>query len=170
MATQFVFGKSANIQIPGSNAKGEGFKKALDYVQVRLAMRWIMGPFKFLWQDAKISQSITEIHAFIDYCVGEALKDIKDRKGEEDEQPSLVNDLMRQGHRVDEVRYELMQTYTAAQDTSTTVLTNTLFLMARNPSKWVKLREELAGLGPEDLSFEGLKSLKYLQWVIKEGS
>ncbi|RAL64629.1 hypothetical protein DID88_001662 [Monilinia fructigena] len=55
------------------------------------------------------------------------------------------------------------------QDTTGIVLSNTIFLLARAPEVWSRLREEVAGIGPvEDWRSPDLKNLKLLHNCIKE--
>lgn len=47
-------------------------------------------------------------------------------------------------------------------------LTSVFFCIARNPQTWNKIREEIKGLEDEDLTLGRLKTLHYVQNVIKE--
>ncbi|KAF7953779.1 uncharacterized protein EAE97_001178 [Botrytis byssoidea] len=67
------------------------------------------------------------------------------------------------------IRNELMNVFFAARDSVGTVTSRMLFLLARSPEICGKLREEVAAIAPEQkLTFEFLKSLKYVQAVIDE--
>ena len=67
------------------------------------------------------------------------------------------------------IRNELMNVFFAARDTVGTVAGKMLFLLARHPEAWQKLRKEVGGIAPhQELTFEFLKSLKYVQAVIEE--
>jgi cytochrome P450 len=62
-----------------------------------------------------------------------------------------------------------MNVFFAARDTVGSVTANMLFLLARHPEVWRKVRKEVSGINQDqELTFEFLKSLKYVQAVIEE--
>ncbi len=63
---------------------------------------------------------------------------------------------------------QLLNLFFAGRDTPAVALTNIFFLLARHPETWKKCRKEVSGLRPQDLTFGRLKSLKYIQYVVKE--
>jgi hypothetical protein len=49
------------------------------------------------------------------------------------------------------------------------MLSYLFYYLARDQRVWKKLRAEVLALGDETPSFEQIKSLKYMQWVLNEG-
>jgi cytochrome P450 len=69
------------------------------------------------------------------------------------------------------IRDQLMSVWIGSQDTSGLGACSIIFFLARYPKVWTKLRSEVLGqLGVDRaITFENLKSIKYLQWVMNEG-
>ena len=68
------------------------------------------------------------------------------------------------------LRNEIFQAFVAAQGTTAALLSNVFFLLARHPSVWAKLREEVLALGNEEPDFDRLLHMKYLQNILKEST
>lgn len=68
------------------------------------------------------------------------------------------------------IRNEVPNVFFPGRDTAAVFTGNTIFLLARHPEIWKKLRTEVLALGDQKLTFELLKSMKYMQWVLSEGS
>jgi cytochrome P450 len=68
------------------------------------------------------------------------------------------------------IRNEVMNVFFPARDTAAILTSNVLFMLARHTDVWDKLRAEVLGIGSEKLTFELLKSLKYMQAVMNEST
>lgn len=82
---------------------------------------------------------------------------------------NLVKELAAHSKEPELLSGHLLNVFLAGRDTPAVALINVLFCLARHPAAWAKIREEVVGLEPKDLSFEKLKSLRYLQHCIDEG-
>lgn len=56
----------------------------------------------------------------------------------------------------------------AAQDTTSELLTNAVFLLARHPKYWEQLRAESVGKPEDALSAENLLSSKLIENILRE--
>jgi cytochrome P450 len=56
----------------------------------------------------------------------------------------------------------------AGRDTTANLLTIVFFTLARHPDVWNKLRKEVLTLDGRKPSFDDLKSMTYLTWVLNE--
>jgi hypothetical protein len=81
----------------------------------------------------------------------------------------LINELAQETTDPSDLCSQLLNVFFAGRDTPAVALTNIFFLLARHPQIWKKCRTEVDGLQAEDLTFERLKSLRYIQHVINEG-
>jgi len=135
---------------------------------------WLIGP------DQKWLEKCAEIHAILDGYIEEEIQLQKRSKElgldlDATSEPSaykyvLLRELVKK-YPNDKilVRNELTNVFFAARDTTGTTTASILFLLARHPECWKKLREEVAAIAPkQELTFEFLKSLKYVQAVIEE--
>jgi cytochrome P450 len=82
----------------------------------------------------------------------------------------LVNELAKETSDRSELCSQLLNVFFAGRDTPAVALTNIFFLLARHPKVWKTCKTEVEGLQKEDLTFERLKSLRYIQYVINEGN
>lgn len=64
---------------------------------------------------------------------------------------------------------QLMSVLLAGRDTTASLLSTIFWELARRPDVWTMLRNEVLTLDGRKPSFQELKSLNYLSWVINEG-
>lgn len=181
--TEFLFGESCEslredepgVADSGPAVKRE-FAKAFNISQSYLFMRagfqklyWIVNNPRF-WRNNKI------VHEFADYYVHKALNS----SPEEVEKFSnsgyvFLYELAKQTRDPKVLRDQCLNILLAARDTTAGLLSFMFIELARNPQVFARLREEIVqnfGEGDDvDLSgitFESLKKLEYLKWVINE--
>jgi len=135
---------------------------------------WLIGP------DQKWLQKCAEIHAMVDGYIEEEIGRQRHMKDlglsiDQDTMPStykyvLLKELVKR-HLEDKIyiRNELLNVFFPGRDSVGTVTGSMMFLLARHTEVWEKLRKEVACIKPQQvLTFEFLKSLKYVQAVIEE--
>lgn len=135
---------------------------------------WLVGP------DKKWLVQCAKIHATLKGYIDEEIKLQKQSKppgtssettdGSSGYQHILLKELVKK-YPDDKtlIRNELMNVFFAARDSVGTVTSSMIFPPAGSPASWEKLRKEVAAITPEqELTFEFLKSLKYVQAVIDE--
>ncbi|KAM0808046.1 putative Cytochrome P450 [Seiridium cardinale] len=66
------------------------------------------------------------------------------------------------------IRNQVIQAMMAAQGTTSELLTNALFLLARHPKYWPQLRSEFVDRSEDDLSVESLRGSKSIENVLHE--
>ena len=67
-----------------------------------------------------------------------------------------------------QLRAELMNILLAGRDTTASLLSDTWFVLARRPDIRAKLPEEVDALGGEKPTFQQIKDMRYLRWVLNE--
>jgi cytochrome P450 len=141
---------------------------AFTYAQKVVGMRVLLGRMSFLirdrkfWDSCKLVQTFTQHH--IDRALHRGTKQI-------DGTPkyNLVKEIAKENKDEEALRSQLLNVFFAGRDTPAVALSNIIFCLARHPLAWSKIREEVGESEPEDLSFERLKSMRYLQHAINEG-
>jgi len=142
---------------------------------------YMTGQFSWLiGTDQKWLDKCAEIHAIVDSYIEEEIEEQKRTKNlglkiDEISESSpykyvLLKELVKQ-HSDDKlyIRNELMNVFFAARDQVGVVASSMLFFLARKPEVWQKLRKEVIGISPQqELSFESLKTLEYVQAVVQE--
>ena len=67
-----------------------------------------------------------------------------------------------------ELRFQILNVFLPARDTTSIAVANALFHLARNPNVWTDLRSAALSLGSQPLTFEVLKSLTLFKYVLFE--
>ena len=139
--------------------------------------------------DTKWKKAYTLVHRFIDAHVAQAL-DASTAKSSQDSSKLQKEQQQRQQMHSSpppkrfrllyemalairdplQLRYQVLNVFLAARDTTSILLGNTLFQLARNPRVWDQLREAVAGVAtaPCDLSYEIIQSLTLFRNVLLE--
>ncbi|KAL8784398.1 MAG: hypothetical protein Q9195_009063 [Heterodermia aff. obscurata] len=118
------------------------------------------------------------MHDFVDYHIEMAIQNIDHEKKSilsEDhdrkiafEHQSVLSSLIKNTKDRKEVRWQILQSMLAMSDTCSTLASNILFLLSRNPSIWKRLRHEIRGLDFDNVTVEVLTQLPLLRNILKE--
>ena len=155
---------------------GELFIRSFDYVMEGLGNRVRLGRLKFLYRDPVWFESIRNVHAFVEKNIDNALETERLRKIngplEPVENPRyiLLNEMVKQTQDKLDLRSQILAVFMPSRDTTAFLVSNVFHALARKPDIWAKLRKETLSFGPQSLTFELLKSMRYLQWVINEST
>jgi len=139
-----------------------------------LGNRVRLGRLKFLYRDPLWFESIRIVHEFVDKHIEVALEREKQRKrGDHTENESnhryiLLDEMVKQTQDRLDLRSQILAVFMPSRDTTAFLVANIFHALARNPNIWARLRKEVMAVGNKPLTFELLKSIKYLQWVINE--
>jgi hypothetical protein len=195
-STEFLFGESANTLLPKfAKLDAEQFLTSFDKAMTCVDRRMALAGVSFLYgratQDAEWRQAIAQVHGFVDIYVDRALTDqakasatanIEGGKGSEKGVSgtvdvmleartfSVVSELVKETTDRKFLRDQLISLFFPSRDATGIGLSDLFFNLARHPRVWTTVCEEMmASLGPEQpLTFENLKSLRYLQSVLNE--
>jgi len=141
----------------------ESFK----YAQGVVGFRFLLGKLRFLIRDKKFWSCCTLVQEYTKRAIQRSLE--LEAEGNSTSKYNLVKELAVHSKESEALSGHLLNVFVAGRDTPAVALVNVFFCLARCPAAWVKIREEIADLQPEDLTFEKLKSLRYLQHCINEG-
>ena len=172
-STEFLFGESVGSLRPDTvSDAAKSFLEAYNYGQQVVGRRIQLPHWNVLTRDRKFRQSCQIAHDFVDGHIQKALLDgQKTKTGDgELERYILVRELLKETDDLEDIRNQLLNVFLPAHEATGVALTNVFFNLARNPAIYFKLRHEICEMrrGDEGLTFEQLKSLKYLQQVISE--
>ena len=154
--------------------EGELFIKSFDYVMEGLGNRARLGRLKLLYRDPVWFESIRIVHKFVENRIDNALKAEQNRKesgqAEESEHQRyiLLNEMVKETQDELDLRSQILAVFMPSRDATAFFVSSIIHALARNPESWSQLRTEVLSLGSRSLTFEALKSMKYLQWVMNE--
>ncbi len=138
-----------------------------------LGKRILLGRLRvlFLW-DRSYDRLAYKVHAVIDQYIDKAIA----RKAKPDHRRTSVDKLQRyimldelvnvlQDRK--EIRNQIINIFLPARDATGIGLSGVIFLVARHPQVWQKLRAEVLSI-KAPISYEVLKSLQYMKSVLNE--
>jgi cytochrome P450 monooxygenase len=176
--TEFIFGESADSQLPGDPNDSAGFLKAMTDGFIEIGKRRNAGriaPILFFF-DKKWKTSYDKLHSYIDVYVKRALEatapDIESKQESTDNKKPpryiLANEMAKKIRDPITLRFQILNVFIAARNTTSILMANALFHLARHPHIWTELRSQSLALGDQTLTFELLKSLQFFKHVIWE--
>ena len=174
ISTEFLFGESVESQLPNTPFDSGEFLKAFNISMSGLATRMMLGKLKFIrGRDVEWKKAVKKVHGFIDKHVTRVLK-IQSTSGledpEEKDRPQkryiLLNEMAKETQNPFDLRYQLLHVFIPAHDATGIAVSDIFFHLARDSNCWHKLQREVKGVTA--LSFELLKSMKYLRNVFNE--
>lgn len=166
------------------------FLRAFQTVLKGLEVRIVLGRLRVLLPQREWASSCRITHRYIDYYINKAA--LLHNRRRQDEFPnaeaesqngssadesiatkprsrSLLQGLMEQTDDRIEIRNQIIQAMMAAQDTTSVLLSNTIFLLSRHLSVWTRLRSEILSLDcATSLTLPVLNSLSFLRKVLQE--
>lgn len=169
-STEFLFGESVESLCAESSASAKRFLAAYNYGQAGIGKRMQLPKWNFLTRDKKFWASCRIAQDFVDNYVAKAVAQTAPTLDEKAGRYILAHELARETSDRTDIRNQLLNIFLPAHEALAVALTNLFFNLARHPRVWTKLRDEAFTLAPasEELSFERLKSLRYLQQVLSE--
>ncbi|KAL8731062.1 MAG: hypothetical protein Q9181_004449 [Wetmoreana brouardii] len=174
-ATEFLFGESTNCLAPGASSEyATEFANAFNRSQetAGVATRGIPILIKLLPR-SDIKRDVKYVHQFVDRYVKLGLdwqkkRDLEKSTSNGGERYVFLHELVKVVKDPIRLRSELLNVLLAGRDTTASLLGNVWFLLARRPDVWAKLRLEVDGLAGERPTFELIKNMKYLRYVLNE--
>jgi len=146
----------------------KNFLDAFMSAQEVVGLRVMLGKMSFLIRSQKFWDSCSLVRTYTKRQIDRAIhRDIEPKQGKK--KYHLVKELAHEIDDEEKLLGQLLNVFLGGRDTPAVAMGNVLFCLARNPSAWSKIREELGDAKPGDLSFEKLKSMRYLQYAINEG-
>jgi cytochrome P450 len=132
------------------------------------------GPFKHLPPNKKWKEACAVTHRFADHYVNQGLEyrdkllATKSNMSESSKSNILLYNMVEETQDRVFLMNQVLQGLIASQDTTSSMLGNVFFLLARHPLVWKKLHREVLSVG-HTRDYNTLMGMDYLQKVLKEG-
>lgn len=169
-ATEFLFGQSAGSLDEGtSHERGMKFAQAFtDSVTKTGHIIRMPKSLSFLLKGKKYRKDVEYIHEYVSDYVQKAVN-LHKNGTEKSGKYVFLEELAQTGYGAKKIQDELLNILLAGRDTTAGLLSFLFYTLARKPEVWRKLNVEVLSLGGKRPSYEEVKGLKYLQWVMNEG-
>ncbi|KAM0414617.1 hypothetical protein ACHAPT_013536 [Fusarium lateritium] len=163
ISTDFMFGYSTDT-LSNPSLEALEFTRSFEYALLSASRRGRLGWITLLVPDKKLNEAVATCRRFIDRYVQESLA-----SGKEKERPYVfMNEMLSSGASQEYIRDQLLSMILGGRDTGASTMSSLFWILARRPDVVEKLRTEIAGLGGRKPTWEGMKELKYLNFVLKE--
>jgi len=176
VASEFILGQSMDSQLSDDPYDSAGFLKAFNDGLGEITKRATFGKLSriIFFFDQKYKQAYTKLHSYIDVHVQRALEatspETLEKNDDEGKQTRyiLLHEMAKQERDPIELRFQILHVFIASRATTSILMANMIFNLARNPHIWTELRKQSLALGDQPLTFELLKSLTFFRHVIHE--
>ncbi|KAF5598668.1 cytochrome p450 [Fusarium pseudocircinatum] len=174
--TEFLFGESTDTLCNPTKAS-QKFTKAFDFTLKDVAYQARLGPFRrFQGSRSKAHDAYQVCRSYVEHYVDQAMAlRTSPSKGElpresesKNRHDSLLRQLASSGVSKEKIRAELLSVLIAARDTTSNLLGNLFFILARRPDIWTKIRDEVKHLDTSEPTYEQLRHLTYAKYCINE--
>ncbi|KAJ5713476.1 n-alkane-inducible cytochrome P450 [Penicillium malachiteum] len=172
-ATEFLFGRSFNTLGGRESEASKSFAKNWHIASNGMIIRMRLGPLRWLSNlNRSYTKAIAAVRSFVRDVVQEALEHKELQESNQDEKPPsqsyvFLHELATRTQDEKVLTDQLLNILLAGRDTTAAFLSFTFFLLSRREDVWSKLRAEVLNFDKRP-SFEDLKSMKYLTWVMNE--
>ncbi|KAI4160850.1 MAG: hypothetical protein LQ342_005375 [Letrouitia transgressa] len=171
-STEFLYGESLDSLTHPENAEvAWAMVDVMRGVRLRLQMNKVL----FLYRDPTWFDAVARVHRFVDGHIDKTLQQLQDfettknpTKGVEDERSDLLWVMAKQLPDKLALRSQILAVFVPSNDTTSILISNAFYALARQPKAWEKLRMEVMAIGRSALNFESLRSLRYLNWILNE--
>lgn len=171
-STEFIFGESADSLTQSSALDAQQFLQAFDGAVAGVGKRVMMGRMRHFVRDKKWEVACKTVHDYCDRYVAAALKEQKQSAPKQSATKAdrwvLLQEMAKETHDPLDLRYQILNVFSPGRDSTGILLSNVFFFLARQPSSWVKLRNEVLSLAGRTLDYDTLKSLKFVNHCLKE--
>jgi cytochrome P450 len=163
-------------QLPDDPNDSTGFLEAWNDGIDELTKRGAFGrlaPIIFAF-DTKFEKAYNKLHSYVDVYVRRALEATSPQavqKAAEEEKETrhiLLHEMAKQIRDPIDLRFQILNVFAASRATTSILMGNMIFHLARHPKIWTELRQQSLELGDTPLTFELLKSLTFFRHVIHE--
>ena len=174
VTTDFMFGKSIE-SLSKQESFQAGLMQAFKDAQLGAEMRFRLGRFAKFVPLQKFHKAVKKVHAYMDIHVERAIehrnlqKQSLDNQTPREERYIFLDELSKVTRDRKVLRDELLTIFYAGRDTTSALLSNLFFILARDARVWGRLRAEIDHLNGDKPTLEQLKAMKYLGFCINEG-
>ena len=175
-ATEFLFGHSTNVLGTGeATIRGEKFSDAFSYVTEKMGFHLRVGKLGVLFPDTKWAPSVKYVLEYVQEYVQQAVakqelyaSGKEEANGDVTEKYVFLNELAKTGYGEKKIQDELLNILLAGRDTTASLLSYVWYVFARRPDVFEKVRAEVLRVGMDAPTYEQIKEMKYLQYVMNE--
>lgn len=176
--TEYLFGESTSLLTGRASPSALVLNDALNYALEGVIYRLRLGRLMFLHRDPKFWNACKTVHGFADHYVKQALKlretELKHQTGAVDQEARLpgryvlLHEMAKETGDPAILRDQIVTIVMAARDTTSATVSFALYMLARRPEIWSKLRANVIEHYVSPMTFASLEDMSYVKWVASE--
>jgi cytochrome P450 len=169
--TELIFGEALGmLDRPPSEEKTQ-FIRSFKYGQFVMGKRMQLPRFNIFTRDPKFWECCASAREFAKQSLRKAIQFVEsnpDSATSKESKYILAHEMARNQASLDQMASELLNIFLPAHDATGVGLTNIFFHLARHSDVWAAIRAEALQVESTGITYDRLKSLKYLNNVINE--
>ena len=162
-ALHFVLGYDAMNPHPKAPTTHESFMTKWETALQNVGLRIVLGKIRGLLPTGSFNAACASVHDFVDFHVNLA----HENKASEANR-AMAEAFITQSDDRKYVRSQLIQGIMGAQDTTSVLTSNTLFLLAKRPDLWKEIRAQVLQQGSSFFEFDALRTNETLLNILFE--
>ncbi|KKY25507.1 putative cytochrome p450 [Phaeomoniella chlamydospora] len=172
-STEFLYGQTVNsLTYPDHAEPAWAMVDVMRGIRLRLQMNRML----FLYRDKTWFDAVAKVHKFVDAQIDKTFSELDERelarknrkKPSSPERTDLLWVMAQQLRDKKALRSQILAVFVPSNDTTSILISNAFYALARHPKVWAKLREEVASVDPENLTWDTLRGMRYLNWILNE--
>ena len=172
-STEFLFGESVGSQLDKPSDDTEQFPQDFEYVSANIGRHRQMGFLTFLSRDENWTAASRTVQSYIDKHVEKAmnLRQTPDKMEHEQTQPEryvLLEEMAKLTDDKLDLRHQILHVFLPGHESTGILLSAVFFVLARRPDIWKQLRHEVISICSVEPTYDDIKSMRYLRWVLNE--
>ncbi|KAI9653242.1 MAG: hypothetical protein M1821_007673 [Bathelium mastoideum] len=187
-STEFIFGETLRSSLPvleshagqqiTSESNADQFLNSFRIAMRGIGIRTMLGRFYWLYNKKEWYKACEAVHTFCATHVDRVLHEKRRLKQDMEDgsdayrplkKQTLLEEMAKYTDDPAELRYQIINVFIPAHDSVAILISNVFFLMARHPDVWQTIRQEVSDrIKDQPITYELLKSMKYIEWVQKE--
>lgn len=139
-----------------------------------IRLRLQMNRFLFLYRNRGWFDAVYRVHAFLDKHIDRAFEQLQAEKNGEsaklngEERSDFLWTIAPHVPDKTALRSQLIGVFFPSNETTSILISNVIYALARHPHVVEKLRSEILSCSDAPLTWESLRSMVYLRWVVNE--
>lgn len=176
ITTDFLFGESIQT-LTNPRSLPNHFLQAFEDVQIGIEERARRGKLADFLPQSKLRESVKQVYDFIDEHVEKAIEyhrsqrtqtQIIENPGKMKERYILLRELGKLTDDKELLRADLLTIFFAGRDTTASLLSNVIFVLARRPDIWRQIRSEVNELKGAKPTLEQMNRMSYIRYCLNE--
>ena len=170
-STEKLFGESMSMLGGSDSREVHQFDRDTETVLAAMFRDLNLGFLRHLWPNSSTVQAIRRIHQFVDKYIQRALEKHTENASTSSTDKGdnvFLKNLIERTNNPIVIRDQTLSAFFGGRDTTSKLLSNMMYICARAPDVWDKLRMEALELAGQPLDQDTMKKAKYMANCLNE--